>query len=219
MWTSLIAVLAFAAQFGQSASGELRVTVRDGTGLPVVCRIMLASEANDIAQPLQTNADGASVAKRLPFGRYRVTIDQPGFSRYDALVDVDSVVPREYQITLTPARVQAQVTVRADDTLMDAHQVSAVNRVGSGTMQQRITTLPGRSLADVVNTQPGWLLEANGILHPRGSEYQVQYVIDGLPVTDNRSPAFAPELDADDVYTMTVLTGGYTASTAGSSGA
>jgi hypothetical protein len=39
----------------------------------------------------------------------------------------------------------------------------------------------------------------------------VQYVIDGLPITDNRSPAFAPELDADDVHAMTILTGGYPA--------
>lgn len=204
-------MLVAAAQFGQSASGELRVTVLDATGLPVACRVVLASEANDISQPLQTNSDGQSVAKRLPFGRYRITVDQPGFSRYDALVDVDSVVPREYRITLTPAPVQAQVTVRADDTLLDTRQVSAVNRLGFDTMQQRITTLPGRSLADVVNTQPGWLLEANGILHPRGSEYQVQYVIDGLPVTDNRSPAFAPELDAEEVHAMTILTGGYPA--------
>jgi len=89
--TSLIAVLIVATQFGQSASGELWVTVRDATGLPVGCRVMLTSEANDISQALQTNAAGESLAKRLPFGRYRVTVDQPGFSRYDAPVDVDSV--------------------------------------------------------------------------------------------------------------------------------
>jgi len=32
------------------------------------------------------------------------------------------------------------------------------------------------------------LLEANGVLHPRGSEYGVQYVVDGIPIFDNRSP-------------------------------
>jgi len=120
-------------------------------------------------------------------------------------------VPREVSVTLTPGSIQTQVTVRADDTLLDTHQTSAINRVGTDTLQQRITTLPGRSLADVVNTEPGWLLEANGILHPRGSEYQVQYVVDGLPITDNRSPSFAPELDADDVHSMSILTGGYPA--------
>src|ERR671929_147175 len=75
-------------------------------------------------------------------------------------------------------------------------------------LQRRASALPGRSLPDLVNTQPGWLLEANGILHPRGSEYQTQFVIDGLPLTDNRSPAFAPEIQADDVHGMNILTAG-----------
>jgi outer membrane receptor for Fe3+-dicitrate len=39
----------------------------------------------------------------------------------------------------------------------------------------------------------------------------VQYVFDGLPVTDNRSIAFAPGLDADNVHSMSILTGGYPA--------
>jgi outer membrane cobalamin receptor len=164
-----------------------------------------------VSQQLETAADGLSVAKRLPFGRYRLAIQQPGFAPYEALIDIDSAVPREYPVTLTPATVQAHVTVSAEDTLLDTHGSSAVNRVGADTLQQRITTLPGRSLADVVNTEPGWLLEANGILHPRGSEYQVQYVVDGLPITDNRSASFAPELDADAVHSMSILTGGYPA--------
>ena len=62
-----------------------------------------------------------------------------------------------------------------------------------------------------MNTQPGWLLEANGILHPRGSEYQTQFVVDGLPMTDNRSPVYAPEPGADDVHSITIMTGGYPA--------
>jgi TonB-dependent receptor-like protein len=103
------------------------------------------------------------------------------------------------------------VTVSAADTLLDRRQTSSEHRIGAGTIEQRTTALPGRSLLDLVNAQPGWLLEANGILHPRGSEYQTQYVVDGLPLTDNRSPAFAPELGADDVRAMNILTGGYPA--------
>src|SRR5262249_18570996 len=211
MGTSVVALLIAAAQFGQSSMGELRVSVHDSSGLPVQCHLTLVSEANDLSQQLDTAPDGLSVAKRLTFGRYRIGIQQPGFASYEALVEINSAVPKEYSVTLTPAAVQAQVTVRAGDTLLDTHHASAVNRVGAETLQERITTLPGRSLSDVVNTQPGWLLEANGILHPRGSEYQVQYVVDGLPITDNRSPSFAPELDADDVHSMIILTGGYPA--------
>src|SRR5439155_523521 len=70
---------------------------------------------------------------------------------------------------------------------------------------------PARELLDLVSEQPGWLYEANGVLHPRGSEYDVQFVVDGLPLTQNRSPAFAPSLDAGDVESLRVLTASFPA--------
>src|SRR5207247_1391998 len=130
---------------------------------------------------------------------------------FTGTIDIRSALPTEYRVTLGVAPIQTQVTVGTDDTLIDAHQTATIHRIGLDAFQRRPTALPGRALQDVVTTQPGWLLEANGILHPRGSEYQTQFVVDGLPLTDNRSPAFAPEIDADEVRSMNVLTGGYPA--------
>src|SRR6185436_16143371 len=48
----------------------------------------------------------------------------------------------------------------------------------------------------------------NGRMHPRGSESQVQYVIDGVPVTDNLSAIFSTSVDARTLRTVEVLTGG-----------
>jgi hypothetical protein len=62
-----------------------------------------------------------------------------------------------------------------------------------------------------VDTQPGWLNEGNAVLHPRGSENQTQFVIDGIPLTDNRSPSFGPEIGADDLDSMSILTAGFPA--------
>ena len=46
------------------------------------------------------------------------------------------------------------------------------------------------------------------MLHPRGSEYQTQFVVDGIPLTDNRSPGFGPEIEADDVESLKIYTAG-----------
>ena len=46
---------------------------------------------------------------------------------------------------------------------------------------------------------------------PRGSEYQTQFVVDGIPLTDNRSPSFGPEIGANDVDSMTIYTAGFPA--------
>ena len=96
-------------------------------------------------------------------------------------------------------------------TLVDPSRTGTAYSVGRQTLGEAISVQPSRSLSDQVDDLPGWLYEANGILHPRGSEYDVQYVIDGVPVTENRSPAFAPSLDADAVESMRVLTANYPA--------
>ena len=64
---------------------------------------------------------------------------------------------------------------------------------------------------DLVDQQPGWLMEANGVLHPRGSEYQTLFVVDGIPMDENRSPAFAPDLQENAIQAMSVLTGNFPA--------
>jgi hypothetical protein len=199
------------AQFAQSATGELRLTVTDAGGLGLQSHVTLISTASQFAQTRETAVDGALVARPLPFGRYRLTVSRDGFAPFTTLLDVESALPLNFRVTLTIAPVQAEVTVNPGETLLDLRQTSSTNRVGPESLQRRLSALPGRALSDVVNTQPGWLLEANGILHPRGSEYQVQYVIDGLPLTDNRSPTFAPGFDADDVHAMSIVTGGYPA--------
>jgi outer membrane cobalamin receptor len=211
MPSSVFVLLLTFAQFGASNTGELHLTVADASGSRLQSGVELVSEANQFRERLETDVQGILIAKRLPFGTYSVAVTRDGFATFAGLVEIRSALPTEYRVTLSLAPLQTQVTVTVDNTLLDPHQTATVHRIGAETLQQRTMGLPGRSLPDLVNTQPGWLLEANGILHPRGSEYQTQYVVDGLPLTDNRSPAFAPELDADAVHSMSILTGGYPA--------
>ena len=102
------------------------------------------------------------------------------------------------------AAVSTEVEVGGSATLVDPKQAGTAYSIGQRAIGEQISTEPGRELADLVDEEPGWLYEANGVLHPRGSEYDVQYVVDGVPLTQNRSPAFAPALNADDVESMRV---------------
>lgn len=66
----------------------------------------------------------------------------------------------------------------------------------------------GRTTIEAITALPGWLLEANAVLHPRGSEYDTQYVVDGMPVYDNRSIGFAPAFDNSEFEAVNVMTAG-----------
>jgi hypothetical protein len=199
------------ALWGQTNTGELRLTITDPAGLPVAGSVDLVSEVNQYHQTLEADAQGQLTAKLLPYGLYRVEVSREGFAPSATLVEIRSALPKQLKVVLGVAPLETTVTVSDEETLIDSHRTAPSNRIGADTLRDRETALPGRSLLELVNTQPGWLLEANGVLHPRGSEYQTQYVMDGIPFTDNRSPAFVADPDADDVQSMNVMTADYPA--------
>lgn len=199
------------ALFAQSNQGELRLKVIDPSGLGVKAPVQITSEANGYRNVLATNDQGELDVQRLPYGIYQIDIKHSGFADTSESVQIRSALPIDQTIQLKLPSVAESVTVTAVDTLINPDQAGSVSEIGSDFIEDRLGSIPGRSLQDLVNSQPGWLYEGNAVLHPRGSEYQTQFVVDGIPLTDNRSPSFGPEIPADDVQSMTIYTAGFPA--------
>lgn len=203
-----VVVLWSASVTAQSKMSELRLRVTDPGGLGVKSSIELVSESNQFNRTYTTDDSGALVIRRLPFGAYRLTVRGGGFAAHSQTIELRSVLPAELTVALKVSGSETTVNVTGNDTLVDPDRVATVNQIGQQSIQTRETSLPGRSLQDLVNSQPGWLYEGNAVLHPRGSEYQTQVVVDGIPLTDNRSPGFGPEIEADNVESMSIYTAG-----------
>ena len=197
--------------WAQANTGELRFTITDASGLGLKSTVEVVSEANQSHQNLTTDDQGHLEVKRLPYGIYQVSVNANGFETAVQTVELRSPVPDELAIQLKVATVTSKVTVNSAATLIDPDQAGASNEIGTQKIEDRVSSLPGRSLQDLVNDEPGWLYEGNAVLHPRGSEYQTQFVIDGIPLIDNRSPGFGTEIEADDVEDMKVYTAGFPA--------
>jgi len=206
--TCLILLLGALPLFAQSNSGELRLRVTDPAGLGMTSSVQLVSEVNQIRKSLLTDEAGNLAVKPLPFGLYRLEVRREGFAPFTDSIEIRSAIPAEYHVTLRIAPLSTSVIVTDAATLIDPHRSGTINQIGKDAIAERTTSLPGRSLQDLVNSQPGWLYEGNAVLHPRGSEYQTQLVVDGIPLTDNRSPSFGPEIEADDVQSMSIYTAG-----------
>src|SRR5271165_5658249 len=208
MKRAFILFLLVAPLFAQSNVGELHLKVIDPAGLGAKSTVEMVSEANHYRQSFFTDDAGDLVVKRLPFGMYDLEVRHATFAPASQSIEIRSATPTVQLVKLSLVRIETTIEVREGDTLVDPHRVGAVNQIGSETIADRATSLPGRSLQDLVNSQPGWLYEGNAVLHPRGSEYQTQFVVDGIPLTDNRSPSLGPAIDADDVQSLSIYTAG-----------
>jgi hypothetical protein len=196
---------------GQVYTGELRVTVTDPSGLGSRASVAVSSGGNQYNNVFLTDEAGRLDLQTLSYGIYLVTIEKQGFAPVSKTVEIRSPFPVDSTIKLEVAPVKTTVNVEAAKSLIDPDRPNSVMQIGSPQIETRVASLPGRSIQDLVNTQPGWLYEGNAVLHPRGSEYQTQFVVDGIPLTDNRSPSFGPEIEADDIDSMNIYTAGFPA--------
>jgi hypothetical protein len=195
----------------QRERGELQIDVHDPQGAALAATGELVSEVNQFHLSFTVGDDGRFAARDLAYGVYRVSVARTGFVAEAQLVEIRSVLPQHLSLTLGLQPVETQVQVSETETLIDTTRTNAVYTIGSQTVSEQLSSQPGRGVLNVVDAQPGWVYEANGVLHPRGSEYDVQFVVDGLPMTENRSPAFAPPIESNQVESMRVMTAGFPA--------
>ena len=101
------------------------------------------------------------------------------------------------------------MTVTENGTaLLETDRSSSDTDINQSILERPKGASPSRAIKSIVATAPGFVTDDNGRMHPRGSESQVQYVVDGIPVTDNMSAIFSTSLDARTLRTVEVLTGG-----------
>ncbi len=210
-WLISLAMLASIPVFAQHESGALRLKVEDSKGGPLAATVELVSEANHVDRKFLTRRDGKYVARELPFGVYRLRVTYEGFRPTQRLITIRSEVPLSVTVVLGLAPVHSQVNVTDSSTLLNPERANSVYVVGPQAINEQMPAQMGRGLSNLVDDEPGWLYEANGILHPRGSENAVQFVVAGVPLTENRSPAYAPPLESQGVESMRVLTAGFPA--------
>lgn len=194
--------------FAQSNTGELRLKVADPHGLGAKASITLSSEVAQVHRNLLTDDGGAITARNLPFGPYRLRVESEGFYPFIGIIEIRSAVPTEYLVNLSIAAISTAVDVTAESPLLDPNRTTSNNRIETQAVSGRVTSLPGRSLPDLVESQPGWVYEGSATLHPRGSEYQTQFVVDGVPLTENRSPSSGLSIEADDLDSLNIYTAG-----------
>src|SRR5579883_2530498 len=207
-WLQILLFLLAPLLAAQTNTGELRLRVTDQTGAAVKTAVKISSEANQYRTNLSTNDDGRLTVQHMPFGVYQIQIEQEGLAEITKNVEIHSSLPIDLTLALKLQPVKEVVNVNAKAALINPELAGSVSQISESEIQNRLTALPGRSLQDLINTQPGWLYEGNAVLHPRGSEYQTQFVVDGIPLTDNRSPSFGPELGAEEVQSLSIYTAG-----------
>jgi outer membrane receptor protein involved in Fe transport len=206
---SILAMFAMAT-YGQTRIGTIQGTVKDPNGALVPgATVTVNQPVTGYKQSATTDAQGTFRIVNVPFNTYTVRAEAAGFQSAEQHIDLESAVPLTVDFNMTVGAATESVTVTAGATsMLEADRTSSDTDISQTLLERPVGAAPSRAIESIVASTPGFVSDDNGRMHPRGSESQVQYVIDGVPVTDNMSAIFSTSIDARTLRTVEVLTGG-----------
>ncbi|HYY58390.1 MAG TPA: carboxypeptidase regulatory-like domain-containing protein, partial [Pyrinomonadaceae bacterium] len=193
----------------QTRIGTVQGTVKDPNGALVSgASVILTQGVTGYQQTAQTDAQGSFKLVNIPFNSYTVRVVAEGFEATEQHIDMESAVPLNLDVNLSVGATNVTVTVEADADHAEHDKISTDTDITQSLIERQAGAAPSRGIEAIVASAPGLAPDDNGRLHPRGSESQVQYVVDGIPITENLSAIFSTSLDARTLRTVEVMTGG-----------
>lgn len=154
-----------------------------------------------------TNGQGTFEIGNLPLGAYVLSFDMPGFMAGRRGVGLTSALPVVVDIVLTLATVTDVVEVTPDIPAVDDSSAGTRHAISVTRIDRMPVAVSSRGLESVLVAFPGFAQNANGAIHPRGAHNQMTFVVDGLPISDQLTGAFANSLDVGVVQTAELVTG------------
>ncbi|HKG97849.1 MAG TPA: TonB-dependent receptor, partial [Pyrinomonadaceae bacterium] len=194
----------------QNRVGTVQGTVKDPDGALISgATVTITQPVTGYNQSAQTNTEGAFKLVNVPFNTYKVRAEFSGFQPTEQSIDLESTVPVSLDFDLSISSTAETVTITTGNSaVLETDRTTSDTDLNQTILERPLGAAPSRAIESMVASAPGFVTDDNGRMHPRGSESQVQYVVDGVPVTDNMSAIFSTSLDARTLRTVEVLTGG-----------
>ena len=208
-FASASVLLFSAAAFSQTLTGSVTGQVTDPQGNAIPGAIV--SVQNPVSGfNRQTKSDGTGnfTFDNVPFGSYHVSIVAPGFSSATADASVRTAVPVVIKPQLSVSTVATTVNVDAGAEDVVTNTPTAHTDLDADAIKQ----IPYQNTNGAVSSlltlaTPGIAQDSDGIIHAQGEHQDVQFSVDGQPITDQQSRQFSNQIALSSIESLNVISG------------
>ncbi|MBI4469266.1 MAG: TonB-dependent receptor [Acidobacteria bacterium] len=217
---ALTVLLGRSQAYGQTRRGLIRGIVTDPKGeLLPGARIVLENPTT--GQRTETRSDDHSefAFESVRFDPYTLRVSSPGFQPVDLDLVIRSSKPVLVNVRLGVAPAKERVTIEAGAGLVKEPSSSTETKIDGIAIRRSPGATNVGHLQHLLARVPGCATENNGLLHFRGVDDGILYIIDGIPTVDRRDFISANTFETEAVRFLEVITGNIPAEFGGRSGA
>lgn len=191
-------------------TGALAGQVSDPTGAPVAgARVVVRNALTNFERAAESGADGVFEITNIPARNYEVDVTAVGFQAFHTTVVLAARMTAPLEVHLALAANETTMSVSANDrvVLVNSEETGTRAQLSQEDIGRMALQVGNRGLEAVVVSFPGFAQNANGAIHPRGAHNQMSFIIDGMPITDQLTGAFANSVDPNIVQNVELFTG------------
>jgi hypothetical protein len=163
--------------------------------------------ASGLERETVSDGNGTFELANLPLGVHDLSVSLPGFTSFRQRVDAASPLPITVDASLAVAPLTDVIHVIPEQSAIDTSSAGTRHAVSVTRIERMPVAVSSRGIEAVLVAFPGFAQNANGAIHPRGAHNQMTFLVDGLPISDQLTGAFANSLDVAVVQTAELLTG------------
>ncbi len=163
-------------------------------------------------QELTPGDSGTFAFRNVPFAAYSVNILGHDAVLVSQRVILRSAVPVEVTFDTVREYTMGEITVEGGPRgVSSASPVTTHSLYTAETINQLPAATGNKAMESILLNTPGVVPDEDGRLHVRGEDAQLQYVVDGIPVTGNLTRVYASLFNAALIKSADIQTGGLNA--------
>ena len=190
---------------GQINAGKLGGAVNDLTQATIKgATVKLYNPTTGFSRQVLTDFRGIFSFNNVPFDHYLLKVEAAGFQTLSQKVRIRSSLPLIVNISLDLVSETQTIQVAA---LIEEDSLGMETDLDQSFIEIQPSSKPADGLQKIISTVPGWISEDNGLLHVRGVDNGLLFVIDGIPLTDRIDPLFGGTPQNEIIESMQVING------------
>jgi hypothetical protein len=157
---------------------------------------------------MKSDATGSFAFSNVPFGSYHMAVAATGFSSDATDVSLRSAVPVNLKLQLALSGVATTVNVTAGAEDVVTNTPTAHTDLDSSALKQIPYQNTNAAVSSLITlATPGIAQDSDGIIHAQGEHQDVQFSVDGQPISDQQSRQFSNQIALSSIDSMNVISG------------
>lgn len=201
---------ALCTTLAQQSTGTIigRMIEPEGRSVELGVRIQLVeTTTHSRVQETVPDAAGNFAFYAVPFGVYSVRVLSDSILIGGQIVNVRSNIPVTISIGSLREFETEEIVISAQRDASILSSGGSHTLFTATTINELIPSSNNNAMESILLNTPGVVPDEDGRLHVRGEDAQIQYVIDGIPVSGNMTRIYSSLFDAQLIKSADVQTG------------